>query len=326
MSQAKTKAVCFTARETAELIDVDRPASPLGPREIEGDTLVSLISPGTEINASYLGTKFPSFGGYAAVMRVTAVGAEVKGVAVGADVFLMGNHKGFQRIDFAAAVPVPAGLSPQTAVFARLMGVSMSTLVTTTARPPSRVLVTGLGPVGHLASQIFAGAGHLVTACDPVESRRRLATTAGIKDVRPAPPANEAEGLGTYSLAVECSGHEAAVLDACRAVRKRGEVVLVGVPWRKRSEIAAFDLLHVVFHKYVVLRSGWEWELPVHPADFRAGSIYENFAGAMRWLGEGRVKVDNLYELVKPADCQRVYQDLLHQRGEKIVSVFDWRG
>lgn len=324
MSTGKTKAIAFTARERAELVDADRPSTPLGSREVEGETQASLTSPGTELNWGYLGEKFPTFTGYAAVIRVTAVGADVKQLKPGDLAFVMGNHRAFQRVDMASAVPVPAALMPAEAVFARLMGVSMSTLVTTTARPPSRVLITGLGPVGHLAAQIFAACGYQVTACDPVEPRRKLADDAGLADVRASIPLDDASLAGKFALAIECSGHEKAVLDACKSVMKRGEVVLIGVPWRKRTDIPAFDVLHAVFHKYAVLRSGWEWEVPQHPTDFRNGAIFDNFAGALRWLAEGRVKVNGLYALASPADCQSVYQDLLHQRGDKIVTVFDW--
>src|SRR5947209_1491064 len=73
------------------------------------------------------------------------------------------------------ALPVPEGLAPEHAVFARLMGVSMSTLTTTRARPPAKVLVTGLGLVGHLAAKIFAACGYEVTACDPSPVRREFA-------------------------------------------------------------------------------------------------------------------------------------------------------
>ena len=50
---------------------------------------------------------------------------------------------------------MPAGIDPVTAVLARLVGVSMPTLMTTAARPGALVAVTGLGPVGYLAAHLF---------------------------------------------------------------------------------------------------------------------------------------------------------------------------
>ena len=84
--------------------------------------------------------------------------------------------------------------------------------------------------------------------------------------------------------------------------------------------------MYEVFHKYVVLRSGWEWELPMEPTDFRTNSIFGNFKAALDWLAEGRIRVDDLYQAVSPRDAQQAYQDLLHRRARKLATIFDWRG
>ncbi|MCX5658465.1 MAG: zinc-binding alcohol dehydrogenase [Planctomycetota bacterium] len=332
----RMKAVVFAAPQQAELSDWDCDGSPLAPDDVAGRTLASLVSPGTEINFAYAGVdgipggvskvKYPTLSGYAAIVEVDAVGADVKDLKPGDHVFQMGTHASRQRGKRANVIPVPAGLSAETAVFARLMGVTWSTLVTTTARPPDRVLVTGLGPVGNLGAQVFRAAGYRVTAVDPVEARRAIAQGVGIEDVRAGVPLDDRSLVGAVSLALECSGHEQAVLDACKMVRKRGEVAMVGVPWRRRTDLHAFDILHAVFHRYVTLRSGLEWEVPLHPTDFKVGNIMGDIAGAMDWLAQGRVKVDGLYELMKPTDCQAAYQNLLHQRGPGLSVVFDWAG
>src|SRR4051794_37384081 len=180
--------VTFTAREQAELLPVERDARPLGPREVAGRTLATLVSAGTEIAGAYLGASFPSVPGYAAVFEVEEAGEEAEGVRVGDRLFCMGPHRSYQRLTYEQSVPVPEGLEPAAAVFARLMSVSMSTLTTTAARPPAKVLVTGLGLVGHLAAQIFAACGFEVTACDPSAARQEIARRAGIARVLAAVP------------------------------------------------------------------------------------------------------------------------------------------
>ena len=321
--------VTFTAPEKAELVDLAPDPRPLDPAEVTGPTRVSLVSPGTEIGGSYVGPKFPAQPGYAAVFEVQAVGADVKDLRPGDLAFCtgpmgIGGHRSRQRCQREAAIPVPPGLSPEVAVHARLMNVTMSTLTTTVARPPDKVLVTGLGPVGHLGAQIFQSCGYQVMAVDPVESRRRMAREKGIRDVRAAVPLDDRTALADTALVLECSAHEQAILDGCKAVRKRGEVVLVGVPRKRRTELYAFDIVQTVFQRYVVLRSGWEWEVSRYAADFRVGSVFGNIAGALRWLQEGRVNVDGLYATADPKDCQQVYQDLMHQRLEALSVVFDW--
>jgi threonine dehydrogenase-like Zn-dependent dehydrogenase len=188
------------------------------------------------------------------------------------------------------------------------------------------VLVTGLGPVGNLAAQVFHRCGYEVLACDPQPARRADASRVGLRDVRPAVPADDPALVGQFSLVIDCSSHEKAVLDGCRMVRKRGEVVLIGTPWQRRTEIYAQELLSLVFFNYVILRSGWEWEVPGQPADFRQGSLWANYAAALRWLAEGQVSVAGLSAAAAPRDVQQVYQNLLHQRTSALATVFDWTG
>jgi threonine dehydrogenase-like Zn-dependent dehydrogenase len=317
-------AVTITARERAELLPAEPDPAPLGPREVAGRTRATLVSAGTELAGHYLGSRFPAVPGYAAVFAVEAVGSEVTDLALGDLAFCMGPHRSWQRAARERAVPVPATLSPAQAAFARMMSVTMSTLVTTAARPGELVLVTGLGLVGHLGAQIFQQCGYRVIACDPDAGRREFARRAGIARVLAEVPREDPAVAGQVALVLECSGHEQAALDGCRVVRKRGEVVLVGAPWRRQTEIWAHELLHLVFHRYVVLRSGWEWELPLDAAEFRAGSIYGNVATALDWLAQGRIAVDDLYTLRAPEDAQAAYQDLLHHRGDRLAVVFDW--
>ncbi|NUQ01643.1 MAG: zinc-binding alcohol dehydrogenase [Armatimonadetes bacterium] len=317
-------AVFFTAPEKAELLAAPRPTTPLAPDEVAGRTLASLVSPGTELQSGYLGERFPSSPGYAAVFEITAVGDDISDLQPGERALVMGPHRSWQRQKRPNVVRVPAGLAPEVATFARLMAVSMTTLTTTAARPPAAVMVSGLGPVGHLAAQLFAGCGYRVLGVDPIASRRAKLEAVGLPAV-PAAPLEAEEWRDAIALVVECSGHEQAVLDACQIVRQGGEVVMVGVPWRRRSDLLAFDLLRLVFHRYVHLRSGWEWELPRHPAAFARGSHQGNTAGALDWLAAGRINVDGLLAQAPPADCQEVYQGLLHRPDEHFAVVFDWQ-
>ncbi len=318
------KQIAFTALGQADLIETDQDQRPLASDEVAGPTLFSLISPGTEL-ANYLGQggPFPIRPGYASVFRVEQAGTGVEDLPVGSAAFCMGPHAAWQRVQRRNALPLPAGLSPEVAAFARLRSVSMSTLTTTLARPPAPVVITGLGPVGHLAAQIFAAAGYRVSGCDPVESRRKLLSAKGVEALA-ALPLDQAGYQDQIELVVECSGHEEAALGACKLVRKQGEVVLVGAPWKQRSEAAAFALLHPVFFRFVTLRSGWEWELSMHPAEFRHNSIFGNIAGALDWLRQGRVRVEGLYQTASPAQAQEVFQDLLNRRTDYLTALFAW--
>ena len=325
MTNQKDYAVRITAHQKAELQTAERESKPLAADELSGRSIVTLISAGTELASAYQATSgFPRGVGYAAVFEVEAVGSEVNDIGAGDLVFCMGNHRSYQRTRRSDVLPLPKGLKPETAVFARMMSVSMTTLTTTTARPPEKVLVTGLGVVGNLAAQNFANCGYDVIACEPNEHRRGIAEECGLQKVLPAVPVDDPSIAGKVGLVIDCSGHEQAALDGCNVIRKRGEIVLIATPWRRYTEIYAHTILHAIFHKYVVMRSGWEWELPRYPTDFRTNSIHENLAGALKWLAEGRIRVDSLYTKISPRDAQQAYQNLLHKTGEGLTCIFDW--
>jgi threonine dehydrogenase-like Zn-dependent dehydrogenase len=262
--------------------------------------------------------------GYASVFRVAETGTDVKDVQAGDLRFNMGPHRSYQQADAAWTVPVPQGLAPEKAVLARLAGVSMTTLMTTAARPGERVVVMGLGSVGHLAAKVFLSCGYEVYGCDPDERRRKALEGSGARGSCADPLADAPSLKGTVALVLECSGTEPGALTGCRLVRKRGEVVLIGLPWKRYTDLSAHEVFHAVFHNYVVLRSGWEWEIPLHASDFRPHSIYGNSATALRWLAEGRIAVDGLCALAAPRDGQAVYQDILHRRRPELFTIFDW--
>jgi threonine dehydrogenase-like Zn-dependent dehydrogenase len=296
---------------------------------LRGPTVASVISPGTEISGlrgmfgSRRGVTFPFGTGYAAVFRVTEVGPAVEDVEPGQHVFCFGPHQSFQQVRRDEAVVVPDSLAPEVAPFARLMAVTMSTLVTTRARPPETVLVSGLGIIGNLAAQIFGAAGYTTLAWNPGARRREIAERCGIRTLDR--PFSESSPLtADAALALECSGNEAAALDCISCVKRNGEVVLVARPWQQQTGISAHALLERIYESYAIVRSGWEWQLPLHPEPFRSPSTYDLLASALRWLDEGRVVVDDVADRVPPENAPEVYARLERGEHDYLTSVFRW--
>lgn len=329
MPSCNQKIVTFTNRREARLLSSSIDLSQPGPDEVIGKTIASMISPGTEINAGFLGDSFPHEPGYAAVCELLAVGDAVEDRQPGDYVLCtgpagIGGHRQYQQCPASATVPLPEGLDPFVAVHARLMNVTMVALTTTKARPPMGVLVLGLGPVGHLGAKVFQAAGYMVTAVDPDEHRRSLAEHKGISS-RAGVPRGDPYLRSDYTVAIDCSGNEQAILDACWTIRPHGEVILTGVPWRATGNTSAHEILHAVFRNFLTLRSGWEWQIPRHPTPQGPESVFSNIAGALGWLATQKVDVSDLFELRQPVDCQSAYDDLLNHQTSALSVLFDWR-
>lgn len=324
--------IVISAKSTFALQDYQD--IPLAPDEIRGPTLVTLISQGTELGWAE-GEDFPIRPGYAAVFRVEEIGAGVKGVERGELRFCMGYHRQSQQHAVRDTLKLPEGMAPETALLARLMGVSMTALMTTEARTGDKVVICGAGPVGILAAHNFAIGGYDVSVVEPDVMRRAQVQQSGIASVHAAMPLEDPDYLGQVALVVDCSGHEAAVLEGCRIVRPMGEVVLVGVPWRKYTDLTAHEVMQAVFFGFVKLRGGWEWHVPIHGRNFvweellegynnAPHSTFGGFVRALRWLAEGRVNIKGLMTTVSPADPARVYDDIRARKIEAPFIVYDW--
>ena len=266
---------------------------------------------------------------------MSEIGREVRDVAPGDLRFCMGAHRSTQQFPERFTLPLPDGIGPMDAVIARLMGVSMTTLMTTAARPGDKVIVTGAGPVGLCAAHIFDIGGYDVTVVDPDGLRRSQVEASGIADTRPGMPKDDQDLSKRVRLVVECSGNEAAVLDACEIVAQMGEVVLVGVPWRKCTDQSAHDVTRAVFFNFVNLRSGWEWAVPIRSRGFvweellegynnAPYSTFSGFERALKWLADGRLKLDGLVTVIPPDDPAGLYGDIRDRRIETPFIVLDW--
>jgi hypothetical protein len=313
----------------AELVSDEADDSPLGAHEVAGRTLFSLVSAGTELNL-YLGNyekqglswgQLPLLPGYASVFRAEDIGASVNDVQPDDTLFCMGPHRSWQRLTRETVIPVPAGVRPEHAVFARMANIGMSILTSTDRRPPQRVLVIGLGLVGLLASMVFSTCGYAVTSVDPLAKRREIARQKGIVQILPEV---DADVIGKVPLIVDCTGNEAAILSGVQIVEPGGEVVIAGVPMIRKTDIFAQEVLNAVFRSHATLRSGKEQQIASHPTPYREGSQFSNMAGVLEWIARGRFDVSDLYYFASPGNAQTVYQDTLHKRGPALAPVFDW--
>lgn len=316
--------IAFPSREQAAFETYFPDETPLEHDEIAGPTLVSLVSSGTEIALYRQDRESPLYPGYAAVFRAEQMGPAVSDLRAGDLLFCMGPHDSRQRLARRNAVLLPFGLAPETALLARMANMAMSVLATTSARPPQQVFVAGLGLIGLMTAQVFRLCGYAVHACDVSAERRRLAAACGIT-VHPEAPVGDTAVAGQISLFIDCTGKEADILAGARLVHRGGEAVLIGVPWSRRSGHTAHDVMSLVFHHYVRLRSGWEWELPDHAALPGQPSIYGNLTALVGWLAEGRFRTEGLCEIVRPADAPAVYRSIADRSRGALGSIFDWR-
>jgi 2-desacetyl-2-hydroxyethyl bacteriochlorophyllide A dehydrogenase len=330
--------IMITGHRQVELRPFSLDDAALSPSEVIIQTEVSLLSGGTE-GALFQGlavpgsspTPYPRGTGYAAIGSVLAAGAAA-GVAPGQRVYSMSPHASFARVDAARTLclPVPEELTPEEAVFARLITVPLASVRTARARAGDRAAVVGLGLVGNLGAQVLESAGLPTTGVDLVPERRALAERCGVTAT--VDPANTDAIAPDHTLVLEASGTAKGALVALALARLGGEISLVGTPWSPDATVGAAPFLEAIHTRYLTLRSGWEWQMPMHStandrsAVHQPGSVTHSTLVAFDLLRRRKVRVRELLtHRFMPADCQAAYDGALDRRGEQLGVIFDWR-
>lgn len=303
----------------------------------------SIVSPGTE-GAAFTGLELehpgrsPAFSyprvttGYGHLARVAAVGPEVTRFRPGDRVLTTAPHASHWIWDETRlTLRVPDDLPGERAVFIRMAGVGITALRKSSVQPGDTVAVIGLGLVGNLAAQCFRLAGAEVLGLDLEEARVRQATACGLSHVACVRDRDAAEAVREWTggegarIVVEATGSPEAIDRAVQATRRHGEVILLGSP-RKRVTMDVTPMLSRIHLQGISMTGALEWLYPIQETEFARFSVLGNYRQIARWIGEGRLVVDPLRtHLLSPAECQRAYHGLTHQRDVYTGVVFDWR-
>jgi 2-desacetyl-2-hydroxyethyl bacteriochlorophyllide A dehydrogenase len=327
--------IVFRSPNVVELEPFALDASAPGPHEVIVETHTTLISPGTELallqgKLAFEDDTPPDFPmldvGYANIGTVLDAGSETQ-VQPGDRVYTMGHHASRVRVDVRSrlCVPVPSDLVDEHAVFARMATVSMTTLITTTAKPGDRVAVIGLGLVGNLAAQVFAASGMRVNAFDLAEHRRDIARQCGIEAVHEGGATGEFRQQ--HRLVIEATGSAKALAGSIDLAAAGGEIVMIGAPWGgSANSVPSSELTRLIFFRFLRLRSGSEWEIPRLPQPLAPGSNYQNSVTALDWLARERIRVEPLItHRVTPQGVPAAYAGLRDQPNAYLGVVIDWR-
>ncbi|MFD7577564.1 alcohol dehydrogenase AdhP [Kitasatospora sp. NPDC059817] len=218
----------------------------------------------------------PFVPGHEGVGIVEAVGGEVRNVRVGERVAIpwladacgrcdqcvsgwetlcLQQHNSGYSVDGAYAeyalahgdyvVPVPDGLDPLDAAPLSCAGVTTyKALKVSGARPGTRVLVSGIGGLGHLALQYARIFGAETIAVDVTDDKLALARELGadhVLDARTQDVAAEVQALGGAHAAIALAVSNASFQAAYGALRRGGTLVLVALPAGGKLELPVFE-------------------------------------------------------------------------------------
>ncbi|MFF4384844.1 alcohol dehydrogenase AdhP [Kitasatospora sp. NPDC001547] len=142
-------------------------------------------------------------------------------------------------------VPVPDGIDPLDAAPLSCAGVTTyKALKVSDAGPGTRVLVSGIGGLGHLALQYARIFGAETIAVDVTDDKLALARDLGadhVLDARTQDVAAEVQALGGAHAAIALAVSNASFQAAYGALRRGGTLVLVALPAAGKLDLPVFE-------------------------------------------------------------------------------------
>jgi L-iditol 2-dehydrogenase len=197
-------------------------------------------------------------------------------------------HDGALRTRIAATasrcVALPGSIPDHEAPLLEVLGIALHAVDLADARPGMTAGVYGSGPIGQLVIRVLRLRGLDVVATDRLGHRvdaarasgAALAMLVGDEDPAAAVPVD---------VSFECSGEDAALETAVRAVRPAGRVLMVGIPSGERAAFPASP----VRRKELVLQAVRRMEAPDLA---RAVSLVADGEVSLAGLVTGRYALD----------------------------------
>ncbi|MDE0422436.1 MAG: zinc-binding alcohol dehydrogenase [Gammaproteobacteria bacterium] len=356
----KMRQIIFTGVERAELLEREL-SDELKPHQALVETEYTIVSPGTEgrgfmglPGVGFDGTPhmprgatndpestdntrpkpsdppYPQVTGYGQIGRVLQVGADVTLCKPGDRVLTRSPHASMVKANAGRfAVPLPEDFPGEELIFARMAGISVTAIYSSSVKPGDTVLVMGLGVIGNLAAQLFQLAGADVIGSEISPFRVEKAKACGIQGVNP----NETDlrkhvmewtGGRGVQIAVDATGRSELLAEAVLLTRAYGETISLGSPYAS----AVFDatpMLRKIHSQCIRLIGSLSARWPPQEAGRVRHSLVGNFTNVVNWIAASRLKVRPLLtHLASPADCQDIYTGLTKKHDEYLAAVFDW--
>ena len=314
----------------------------LAPHQALVESECSIVSAGTE-GAGFTGliqempssrgkqNMYPQTTGYGHLGRVLEVGSDVTMCQVGDRVLSFSNHASLVKADAVrCALPVPEDVAGEKVVFARMAGVSISALRSSTVQPGDTVLVIGQGLVGNFAAQLFQLAGAEVMASEINPLRIEKAKACGIERVVNPNETDLKEYVMDWTggqgvqIAIEAIGVSELVSEAVMLTRPYGETILLGTP-RAPAVFDATPMLLKVHMEAIRMIGSLEWRWPPHEVNRCRHNIVENYRQIINWIVQDRIIVEPLLtHKASPVDCQQIFTGLTSDKDVYLSAVFDW--
>ena len=284
--------------------------------KIKGEGLI----PTLEAVFNKLGEPLPL--GYCNVGKVIEVGEGVSEFKVGDRVVSNGQHAEFVAIPKNLVAHIPHNVSDEQAAFTVIGSIGLQGVRLLNPTLGETIVVTGLGLIGLLTSQLLIANGCNVIGVDLDNSKLDLAKKWGVVPFNPKYGdvvkfvEEQTNGVGADGVLITASAKtDEIVSQAAKMSRKRGRIILIGVIGLNlsRSEFYEKELSFQVSCSYGPGRydENYENRGNDYPLPFVRWTEKRNFEAVLSVIGSGKIKVEEMITEVIPLnDYLKIYGEI----------------
>jgi len=332
----QSRNIVFTAPKTCEVRT--EPMADAGPGQVVTQTLVSLMSTGTESWcyrcqfdpdsnwASWV--KHPFAPGYSNVGEVVQVGDGVDEFKTGDRIFSLTHHRELVKHEAGSPmlVRIPDDVSDEDASWCKLATITQTGVRMGEHTMGDTAAVVGAGPIGQLVTQYLRLLGlREIIVVDMAQKRLDVALAHGATQAFCGSAADAVDFVkectdgALADVVYDVTGHYAVFPMALKLVRDHGTLVLLG----DSPEPSKQHLTGDVLTRQLKVRGSHNERLPAGQAHWTYLKQAELF---LTYLRRGQMHVGDLVtHRFKPEDAPQVYADLQQDRSETLGVIFDWR-
>ncbi|MDJ0641206.1 MAG: zinc-binding alcohol dehydrogenase [Erythrobacter sp.] len=302
-----------------------------GADEILCETIVTAISPGTELAAwrgdppLRPGVVYPRLQGYCNVAKVLECGEGVEDFTPGDRVLTLQSH----RSHFVAAADsvlyrLPEDADANKVVAAYLFHLGYNAVLRSNVRAGHRVMVIGLGALGLTSVAMAALAGAEVTAVSSQSAPAKIAKGFGAKAVVSRDEGDALKDCADVIISTTNGWDDFAL--ALRAAAQNGTIACLGFPGRT-EEPGDFNPLaseHFYMKQLRIEAVGWS-PLEKDARGFARFNQRDNIAFLARAIEDGRLDPAPIISgSYRGDDIAQAYIDLDARKDDAITYLLDW--
>ncbi len=326
MSRSPGRRITFTAKGKVEILSFDAGSPQKG--QVLVETIVSAVSPGTELSRLYdfhlAPRPYPQNTGYLTCAKVLELGEEVNDIDLNANYIVNMGHLSHLCVPANSLVKVPPGVSAEAAAYTNLMTVSLRAVRQAEIQLGSSVLIFGLGLIGQFA-QLFSrlnGATRIV-CLDPSEKRRDIALRSGIKhvfnpaDIELEKKLKEITKDGQFDAVFDSTGVASVVSTLPKYVKTFGNLIILGGV----HKLVEMDLYtHVQKRSLRLIGAG-----SPDPHNYPFDNEEKNQQTVLDLLQNGSLDIKPLITDIVPLEqAPEMYRILQEEKDKALGVIFKW--